>query len=312
MGMSWMVLALLAAQGQAQECKPVSVDNNGKMRQAIFCRGRDGQWRERDGVAQPEPLPADFQGVIVYEGEMDGIARLRPSNPNRQGQEVPYGGLVRYRAEYDGNLVTVKGEPIKAVNVGPVTLTGTRSGSTCTLFEPNGSRLQVRCDRTGFAGTFSGTKPDNRGEWRLQHSFETVAVSVKSNADDAREQAQRVAERQRQEALSKEERRKAVIRELPELWSDYSASFNSYSIGLIKFVNASEKNKDKSVFCSLLPPVLDQFKIADSKFTTITEYYSEFPDLFELSNDQFEERKKDHGRQIISVLTTRNVCKGYI
>lgn len=193
-GLTMSILAFALMAAQAEECRTVPVDSGGQMRQAIVCRGADGQWRERDNRTQPEPLPADFKGQIVYEGELDGIARLRPSNPNRQGQEVPYGGLVRYRAEYDGNLVTVKGEPIKAVNVGPVTLAGTRSGSTCTLFEENGSRLQVRCDRTGFAGTFSGTKPDNRGEWRLQHSIETVAVSVKSNADAAREQAQRDAE----------------------------------------------------------------------------------------------------------------------
>lgn len=310
--MSWLVLALLAAQGQAQECKPVSVDNNGKMRQAIFCRGTDGQWRERDSIAQPEPLPADFQGVIVYEGELDGIARLRPSNPNRQGQEVPYGGLVRYRAEYDGNLVSVKGEPIKAVNVGPVTLTGTRSGSTCTLFEENGSRLQVRCDRTGFVGTFSGTKPDNRGEWRLQHSFETVAVSVKSNADAAREQAQRVAERQKQEALAKEERRRAAARELPALWEEYRRADAEVLVLIVKITKATRSTKDMSKVCAIASPMISQGSETLEIFKKIENYRMEFPELVDVSEEYWNgllEKNKD--TRNMTNITQKN-CAGYL
>lgn len=309
--MSWLVLALLAAQGQAQECKPVSVDNNGKMRQAIFCRGTDGQWRERDSATQPEPLPADFQGVIVYEGEMDGIARLRPSNPNRQGQELPYGGLVRFRAEYDGNLVSAKGEPIKAVNVGPVTLTGTRSGSTCTLFEPNGARWQLRCDRSGLAGTVSGTRPDNRGEWRWQHSFETGAVSVKSNADAAREQAERVAERQKQEALAKEERRKVAVRELPVLWSIYSASDDPLTEKRKIFRDVSNKTREKVVVCREFPPLSEQFRIYDEAFEKIRSYRSEFPELFSVSNDDFKKLENIHNAEKEYVDFAAEICRGY-
>ena len=305
--MGWLLLALLAAQGQAQECKPVSVDNNGTMRQAIFCRGTDGQWRERDSATQPEPLPADFQGVIVYEGEMDGIARLRPSNPNRRGEEVAYGGLVRYRAEYDGNLVTVKGEPIKAVNVGAVTLTGTRSGSTCTLFEANGSRLQVRCDRTGFAGTFSGTKPDSRGEWRLQHSIETVAVSVKSNADTAREQAQRAAERQKQEALAKEEQKAEANRELPVLWNQYITNKREYD-SQYKIFRNTKKLDGKGGKCTHLATLQEKFSVLDKIFLKIKTYLAHDFQITDNWKKNFENLNFHHALSESEVATAKYEC----
>lgn len=196
--MNILAFALMAAQ--PEECRTVPVDSGGQMRQAIVCRGADGQWRERDNRTQPEPLPADFKGQIVYEGELKGMARSRATNPNArrgaQPQELPFGGLVRYRAEYDGNLVTVRGEVIKAENTGPVTLTGTRSGSTCTLFDDNGIKWQMRCDRSGFTGQLSGTRPDGPSRaWDYQQTVATRAISVKSAADLALEQQQREAER---------------------------------------------------------------------------------------------------------------------
>jgi len=228
--MSFFAIALMVAAA-ADDCRMVPVSENGKRRDVLMCRDADGQFRPRKNATEPKALPSDFQGQIVYEGTIDGVSYVqstrRPTRSRGLGlgsliggdvgralneveraattanvgkandmvEDGTYGGQVQITMYIDGNFVKMTAQPLQARDLVPITLTGTRAGSTCTLFDNQGkASWEGRCDGNGFDGRGDGviSEAPRRRTW--SQTIQARTVSLKTADDIALEQRQREVE----------------------------------------------------------------------------------------------------------------------
>lgn len=91
-----------------------------------------------------EPLPSDFRGRITYQGTHGATLDRGPRRGSRE-----YGGALTIELTFEGNSVRGRFSGTGGINSG--TMSGTRSGSQCRLFEDRaGDIIEGECSRTRF------------------------------------------------------------------------------------------------------------------------------------------------------------------
>lgn len=94
-----------------------------------------------------DALPPDFRGRITYQGTHGATL----DRGGRRGSRE-YGGALTVEQTFDGNAVTGRFSRTGGINSG--TMSGTRNGSRCRLFEERaGDVIEGECTRTGFSAT---------------------------------------------------------------------------------------------------------------------------------------------------------------
>lgn len=141
------------------------------------------QTRQARASASSAPLPASFRGRIVYRGTYSGSEQA----PQRRGQvklgkmlanavglnSTPIGGSSSYTLEFDGNRVTGSFEINDGRRSARGTLTGTRQGTMCRLFDKDGGAFIATCTASEFRGSAS-SGASSRVKWKTR--FQASAV----------------------------------------------------------------------------------------------------------------------------------------
>lgn len=95
--------------------------------------------------ASSDTLPANFRGRITYQGTHEAVLERGSRRGSRQ-----YGGSLTIELTFDGNAVSGRFSGTGGINNG--TMSGTRNGSRCRLFEERaGDIVEGECTRTRFS-----------------------------------------------------------------------------------------------------------------------------------------------------------------
>lgn len=143
----------------------------------------ESQTRSSIQAAQ-DALPQDFRGRITYRGTHEG-AQQRGRRGTRE-----FGGALTIELTFDGNAVTGTFSGTGGINNG--TMSGSRNGTRCRLFEARGGDImEGECTRTRFS--VEVRSQGNRNA--IAAHFDAQATQLVDAADEDRQrEASRLAE----------------------------------------------------------------------------------------------------------------------
>jgi hypothetical protein len=134
-----------------------------------------------DGQSQASTsdiLPPNFRGRISYSGTHEGsVTRAGPPLRSLRTRDIlrsvtggttrEYGGAFNLELTFQGNAVT--GRFSGSGGIGSGTLSGTRSGSRCRLFNDlDGTVTEAECTRTRFIGEAHGQRGGASARTRIE------------------------------------------------------------------------------------------------------------------------------------------------